>query len=695
MRTVDAFDRQPVALDSPLSFRRVPELVVTFNEFLAAARSPSSGAFTVKKTPAGGAQETVSLSGSPSIGGAAAGLSPANALASTDTGVKVSYTKPRSGTDNKLGEFADRTVSSATPSMSVSSSSIAEAAGTSTVTLGTGAGPALTTDQSITLTVRGTAMETDDHTIVGTSPTLTARATAVTAAATAMRDRIDGDAETVSITDDAAAPTPSISVSSIVDDAARNGSASISRRTMPSANARGAFRTPRAPRSMPDRASFSRGAAERPARKGVRAHRRPRTTPGLRRETGGNSSSTRVEPNGSHLARWAGSALPRCLVRALKSPPGPPRKERARAVRPAVRASRINGTGMFRAFLLLTLLSLPAPVLAQTIDYLISISNVTESVVEGGKINFTVNRYGIGPTDLDVKVDLVPVSPIDGFHVLSRGDDTDGASVTVTIPAGELSASGWMGTTDNFIVNEDVAITVSIDDSPSEYFTVSTDPDNLAESATTTVRNGTDVYVTGVRLPSPKHVSDTVIEGAPIELQFMRCVGLANTEVIRSCDDVGSRARAGAKAPPALTESIIVEGRGNFFIGALPSSVSFEAGSFSKTVQIGTVNDSIAENHGGLVVRTFAGSTLANRYVNVAIRDNDRVVGGVDSLVWLANVTQSVDEGGTINFTVRRFGSSVTDLEVKVDIAPVSPISGFNIISGERWGRDGEALQSL
>ena len=261
MRTVDAFDRQPVALDSPVSFRRVPELVVTFNEFLAAATSPSSGAFTVKKTPAGGAQETVSLSGSPSIGGAAAGLSPANALASTDTGVKVSYTKPASGTDNNLGEFADRTVSSATPSMSVSSSSIAEAAETSTVTVGTGAGPALTTDQSITLTVTGTATETetDDHMIGGTSPTLTARSTAVTAAATAMRDRIDGDAETVTITNDAAAPTPSISVSSIADDAARNGSASISRRTMPCANPRGAFRTARARRSMPDRASFSRG----------------------------------------------------------------------------------------------------------------------------------------------------------------------------------------------------------------------------------------------------------------------------------------------------------------------------------------------------------------------------------------------------------------------------------------------------
>ena len=211
-------------------------LVVTFNEPLAAAASLPNSAFAVKKTPSGGTEEAVSLSGSPSISGAAVTLTLATALASTDTGVKVSYTKPTSGTDNKLADaaanevadFADRTVSSPTLSMSVSSSSIAEAAGTSTVTVGTGVGPTFTSSQTITLTLSGTATETDDFTIVSKSLTLAAGATSATTTVTAVQDTIDDEAETViitaseggnaigtqtvTITDDDDAPTLSISV---------------------------------------------------------------------------------------------------------------------------------------------------------------------------------------------------------------------------------------------------------------------------------------------------------------------------------------------------------------------------------------------------------------------------------------------------------------------------------------------------
>ena len=325
---------------------------------------------------------------------------------------------------------------------------------------------------------------------------------------------------------------------------------------------------------------------------------------------------------------------------------------------------------MFRAFLLLTLLSLPTPVLAQ---HLVWLSNVTESVDEGGTINFTVERFGISQVDLDVKVDIVPASPIAGFNIISGGDDTDGAEVTVTIPGGDLSASGSIGTINNSIVNVDVTITVSIDDTPTEYSTPSNHPGSLSgesellESATTTVRNGTDVYVTGVRLPSPKHVSDTITEGETITLQFMRCVGLANSEVIRSCDDVVTQ-RAGAITPPALTQAIIVGGTGDFASGLLPLSVSFEAGSFSKTVEIETDDDSIDEYDGSLIFRTFANSTLENRYVSITLRDNDV------STVALSLSDASIAEDGGVA-TVRASVSHPSDepTTVTVSVSPDSP----------------------
>ena len=89
-------------------------LTLTFTETLAAASSLTNSAFTVKKTPAGGTETTVSLSGSPAISGATVTLTLATAVLTTDTAVKVSYTKPTSGTDNTLQDAASNEVASFT-----------------------------------------------------------------------------------------------------------------------------------------------------------------------------------------------------------------------------------------------------------------------------------------------------------------------------------------------------------------------------------------------------------------------------------------------------------------------------------------------------------------------------------------------------------------------------------------------------
>ena len=88
-------------------------LVITFNEALAAAANLANGAFTVKKTPSGGSETTVALTGSPSISGATVTLTLATAVVSTDA-VTVSYAPPTSGTANRLQDAAGNEVASFT-----------------------------------------------------------------------------------------------------------------------------------------------------------------------------------------------------------------------------------------------------------------------------------------------------------------------------------------------------------------------------------------------------------------------------------------------------------------------------------------------------------------------------------------------------------------------------------------------------
>ncbi|MCY4059295.1 MAG: cadherin-like beta sandwich domain-containing protein, partial [Gammaproteobacteria bacterium] len=77
-------------------------LAITFDEALAAAANLANDAFAVKKTPSGGSETAVALTGSPAINGAAVTLTLATAVVSTDADVKVSYAGPATGTDNRL-----------------------------------------------------------------------------------------------------------------------------------------------------------------------------------------------------------------------------------------------------------------------------------------------------------------------------------------------------------------------------------------------------------------------------------------------------------------------------------------------------------------------------------------------------------------------------------------------------------------
>ena len=84
-------------------------LAITFDEALAAAPGLSNDAFEVKKTPQGGSEADVALSGVPAIVDTTVTLALAQAVVSTDA-VTVLYTKPASGTDNRLEDASGNEV---------------------------------------------------------------------------------------------------------------------------------------------------------------------------------------------------------------------------------------------------------------------------------------------------------------------------------------------------------------------------------------------------------------------------------------------------------------------------------------------------------------------------------------------------------------------------------------------------------
>ena len=135
-------------------------LTVTFDETLAAAPNLANDAFAVNKTPSGESETTVPLTGSPSVSDDTVTLTLATRAATTDTDVKVSYTKPTSGTANMLKDangnevegFADLAVANHT-----------------------------ITDPSNDATLRGLVLEDADSNAIGLSPAFASSTTSYTA----------------------------------------------------------------------------------------------------------------------------------------------------------------------------------------------------------------------------------------------------------------------------------------------------------------------------------------------------------------------------------------------------------------------------------------------------------------------------------------------------------------------------------
>ena len=87
-------------------------LTLTFDEDLGAAAALSNDQFSVVRTPEGGTEESIGLTGAPAISGVSVTLTLASAVLDTDTDVKVSYTKPTTGQSNRLIDIAGNEVDS-------------------------------------------------------------------------------------------------------------------------------------------------------------------------------------------------------------------------------------------------------------------------------------------------------------------------------------------------------------------------------------------------------------------------------------------------------------------------------------------------------------------------------------------------------------------------------------------------------
>ena len=117
----------------------------------------------MKKTPAGGTEQTVSLSGTPAISGTTVSLTLAAAVTATDTAVKVSYAVPSTGSANRLVDaagnaaaaFTDSAVTNAT-GPALTSLAVSSSAGTdSTYAIGDTIALKATFNVAVTVTTTG------------------------------------------------------------------------------------------------------------------------------------------------------------------------------------------------------------------------------------------------------------------------------------------------------------------------------------------------------------------------------------------------------------------------------------------------------------------------------------------------------------------------------------------------------------
>ena len=327
--------------------------------------------------------------------------------------------------------------------------------------------------------------------------------------------------------------------------------------------------------------------------------------------------------------------------------------------------------------------------LAQNDSQIVWLSDVNDEVLEGGSIFFNVNREGGTDTALDVTVNFAPETPIEGFNSFHSDDaeDADGAQeadVTVRIPAGRSGAEGRLVTRDNWIVNADVDVELTV--TATAGVLLSNDA-RFPHTKKLQIKNDGDTYVTGVR--RVRQIS-SFFENQDIQVVFMRCVGTTGQSGYHNCDDAEFGVRAGALSPPALTRKIFVETTGNYFAserlfdtmqeevttenGTEMQTVDaavFGAGDFTKTYIVDLVDDDADEPNGQLSVATAENPAQLFEGFLVYLLDNDLPE------IYIEAVDAEVTEGNQVHFTITRISEApLPEITVPVAVAYPDKILG-------------------
>ena len=265
----------------------------------------------------------------------------------------------------------------------------------------------------------------------------------------------------------------------------------------------------------------------------------------------------------------------------------------------------------------------------------VSLAAVNDVVIEGTPVEFTLARTGDTTEALTVSLALV----------VEEQGNTTATQPTVTFLAGDAEAAYTIPVADDGLRN-----------GTRVYTAVVVDP---------AVINGPGMYAPRIYAPASSvpvsvHVRDNDLPQVSLSRKDL-VIAEGRTATFTLERPWGY---SGPNADP-LTVNISVTATGNFLSAPAPASVTFEATDLTVSLELETVNDSVAEDNGTITVEILDGPgyTPGFPYVlDIIVQDDDGSLPEVSAgtgLPW-------VGEGDDISFIVTRTGPVTDALDVSL-----------------------------
>ena len=268
----------------------------------------------------------------------------------------------------------------------------------------------------------------------------------------------------------------------------------------------------------------------------------------------------------------------------------------------------------------------------------VSISVSPTSVEEDDSANLIYTVSMDKPTTVDIVVNLTTSG------TATSGTDYTGAVTSVTIPAGQTSATVTINPTPDEVYEGDETVIIKVE-AGSDYSVSST-----AHTATGTILDNDQPSVVSVEPGAPGISDDSVVEGNP--LVYTVTLSEAPKSDATYPFSLGGDATAGSdyNTPPSFSNGVTYD--------PVTGTITVPAGVKDFTVTVNTIDDSVVENPETVSV------TVDSVTGTGTILDNDVPV------VSIAVEPSSVDEDGNINlvYTVSLDKVSTEDTMITLSI---------------------------